>query len=617
MNLLTPAALFLGFLALPIIVLYMLRLRRREVKVPSTMLWQMVIRDREANRPWQRLRRNILLLLQLLILAALAFALARPVLATRSIAKGNIIIILDASASMNATDVTPSRFDQALDEVHEIIDALDVNSQITIVLASNEPEILVSGENDRQKLRATIADLSPTQGESDWEAVFALAVGTAGLSQTPPTTVILSDGGIPGDKPYTLPGEVRYIPIGTNQTENLGITALSLRAVNTDTALFARVQNFGATDRSAWLNVKINEGLFYSEQINLGAGEELPVVLESLPNEAQTTQVSLTHLQPDLPLDDFTLDDTAYSVFLPPQNRNVLLVSERRNIFLEELLALMPNITPFRAIPDEEGALEIPNEAFGLIIYDGFIVEPVPSNSAVLLINPPANPFFSVGEYISDFGIPVLSEHPVGGFIDWNDVNIAQTRRIAPPAWAEIVLNSDKTPIIFVGNPGSQRVGVIGFDLYDSDLPLRIAFPVLFSNMIEFLIPSNFLGDQDSVQPNEAVPLPQESGTVLERITNPSDKFFAIEEGASFFRDTDEVGIYSITFENGLEQAFAVNLFSEAESAIQVNEEIQVGHTTVNAGTPEEVGEQPIWPWLALGALLVLAIEWYVYYRRG
>src|SRR5215218_1516780 len=103
MAFLTPLGLLLGALAVPIILLYMLRLRRRDVQVSSTMLWQQVLRDREANTPWQRLRRNLLLIVQLLVLAALAFALARPFIEVPAVTTGRIALLIDASASMNAT----------------------------------------------------------------------------------------------------------------------------------------------------------------------------------------------------------------------------------------------------------------------------------------------------------------------------------------------------------------------------------------------------------------------------------------------------------------------------------------------------------------------------------
>src|SRR3954470_20552442 len=111
MAFLAPLALALSAFAAPIILLYMLRLRRRDVEVSSTMLWQQLLRDREANAPWQRLRRNLLLLLQLLILAALIIALARPFITVPTVTTGRIAVLLDASASMTATDVQPSRFE--------------------------------------------------------------------------------------------------------------------------------------------------------------------------------------------------------------------------------------------------------------------------------------------------------------------------------------------------------------------------------------------------------------------------------------------------------------------------------------------------------------------------
>ena len=115
MLLLAPLALALAALAVPIIVMYMLKLRRREVPVSSTLLWQRLLRDREANAPWQRLRRNLLLLVQLALLAALVLALARPFFRVPTVASGTVVVLLDASASMNAVDEPggPTRFESS------------------------------------------------------------------------------------------------------------------------------------------------------------------------------------------------------------------------------------------------------------------------------------------------------------------------------------------------------------------------------------------------------------------------------------------------------------------------------------------------------------------------
>src|SRR5688572_5368089 len=122
MGFLAPAALFLASLAIPIIIFYMLKLRRQPARVSSLFLWQQVLEDRRANAPWQRLRRHLLLLLQLLILALLVMALARPYFTVQARVQGNVVLLLDASASMQATDVLPNRFEAARSAALDLID---------------------------------------------------------------------------------------------------------------------------------------------------------------------------------------------------------------------------------------------------------------------------------------------------------------------------------------------------------------------------------------------------------------------------------------------------------------------------------------------------------------
>src|SRR4029079_13592100 len=109
----TPLAL-IGLLFVPdVVAMYLLRLRRRETVIPSTLLWQKLVADVEANAPWQKLRRSLLLLLQLLLVLILAFLAARPFLERPAGRAGDIVLVIDTSASMGATDVTPTRLDAA------------------------------------------------------------------------------------------------------------------------------------------------------------------------------------------------------------------------------------------------------------------------------------------------------------------------------------------------------------------------------------------------------------------------------------------------------------------------------------------------------------------------
>ena len=204
MSFLTPVALAFAGLSIPIIVLYMLKLRRRDVLVSSTLLWQRLLRDREANAPWQRLRRNLLLLLQLLILALVTLALARPFVTVPTVVSGSVVILLDASASMQATDVESgaTRFEAARRAALDIVANLGAGDEATIVAVGPQPEVLASG-SERGELRRALEEAAPTDGPADWEAAFALA-GASLTGARDARAVIISDGAVP----ETLPPEM-------------------------------------------------------------------------------------------------------------------------------------------------------------------------------------------------------------------------------------------------------------------------------------------------------------------------------------------------------------------------------------------------------------------------
>src|SRR5450755_4978539 len=109
MNLLVPAALAFGLIIPIILLLYFMRPKRQQRTVASTLLWQQALQDMQASRPWQRLRITPLLILQILAAIFIVLVLARPAVFANSSISGDTIIILQASASMQATDVAPSR----------------------------------------------------------------------------------------------------------------------------------------------------------------------------------------------------------------------------------------------------------------------------------------------------------------------------------------------------------------------------------------------------------------------------------------------------------------------------------------------------------------------------
>lgn len=614
MQFLTPLAFALSALAIPVILLYMLKLRRRQTQVSSTLLWEQLLRDRQANAPWQKLKRNLLLFLQLLILAALIFALARPALQTKVVASGSVIVLLDASASMNATDVTPSRFEEARKSVLALINGLTNASSMTLILVAKTPQTLIAAESDSSLLKVALTKAQVTQGSADWEAAFALAAG-ATRNSTSPTIVIISDGGLPESGLPSLPGEVRYVPIGMSN-DNIAISALALRATNGIPQLFAEVTNYSDAERTVLLSLYRADELFDARQLTLKANSKTSVSMENLPVTTAIYKAQISN-PANTKLDSLSQDDTAFAIYQSSAARRALLVS-KGNLFLEQLLASLPGIQPFRALPADDGTLQIPNDPFDLYVFDGYIPAELPKSN-LLLISPPTNPFFEVGDVFKEMGEFQVNEHALTKFVDWKTVHVFQAHKVTLPNWMSVLIEIDDNPLVFAGETNGQRIAALSFDLRESDLPLQIAYPILFSNLINYLAPPGAFDSSQSLQASESLSLVPQTDAKQVIVASPSGTIYSLPPGQNLFSNTDELGFYAVNFvteTSTRSEYFAVNLFDQAESNIQPRESLQLGSTSVTPTISEQIGLQELWKWLAAFALIVLMIEWQVFHRK-
>ena len=176
MNLLAPLALGIGLILVPsLILLYLLKVRRRDFEVGSTYLWTHLLRDLAAHEPWQRLRWSVLLTVQLLAMALLVLIVARPFYTAQAAESIHAIILLDASASMQMTDVTPNRFEAARQEARRVLRELPDGSTGTIILLKAKPEVLVAGATDRQQLLQAVDNATVSGGAADLRPAMLLA----------------------------------------------------------------------------------------------------------------------------------------------------------------------------------------------------------------------------------------------------------------------------------------------------------------------------------------------------------------------------------------------------------------------------------------------------------
>lgn len=592
----------------------MLRLRRQEVMVSSTLLWQKLLRDREANAPWQKLRRNLLLFLQMIILAALVFALARPFFPVPSVVNSSVVVLLDSSASMQATDVMPTRFEAAKEEVRSLIGALGGGNQMTIIQVGQTPMVIAPPTGDKTALRQAVNAAVPENGAADWQAAFALAAGAAqGFENA--KILLVSDGGLPAQLP-PLPAESVYIPVGTSG-ENLAITALATRESDAGIQLFASVANQGQVDREALLSISLDGTLFDSRRVNVPRQSTASVTWE-LPPDTAVIQAQLSNHEGD----NLPLDDTAWAVHEGGVSNRALLVTEG-NLFLEQVFSVLPGVEAFKAPPDSDLLTADGAVAFDLYVFDGVALpDPLPA-ADILMIDPPVGAggdLFTVNAVFSDTVAIRLADTPLLQFVDWRDVNVRAAKDVVAP-WAQTLVQAQGGPLIQVGERRGHRLAFINFDLRDSDLPLQIAFPILMANITGWLSPGRAFDAPTGLQPGDPVTIAPGASTTAVSVIKPGKTGWTAEvgEGDVVFAETDQVGLYQVLLRDSTGErpagSFAVNLFNPAESNIAPAATVQIGQTAVTTEAEGDVGQRELWPPLVAIAFVLLLVEWWVHHR--
>ncbi|HTD78876.1 MAG TPA: BatA and WFA domain-containing protein, partial [Chloroflexota bacterium] len=299
MNLLAPVALAMGVTLPIVVVFYLLKVRRHDEEVSSTFLWNDLIRDLAAHEPLQRLRWNVLLVLQLIGLALITFAIARPFSEQLGQKPVQAVLLVDGSASMQAQDVQPSRFAKAVDAARNTLAGLPENSLATVILVAAHPQVLVAATADRQQVDRALAAAQPSGAAADMREALLLARSLGG-DPNARRIYLFTDGAfsLPPDLPDDL-GSVQVVPVGQS-TGNLAVTAISTRPDPVDNRrqqLFTRVANFSDFPARSVVSIAVDGQTLEDRPVDLAPNAESPQVFEQLPAGARYASVSVSDLR--------------------------------------------------------------------------------------------------------------------------------------------------------------------------------------------------------------------------------------------------------------------------------------------------------------------------------
>lgn len=612
MNFLAPAAIAFAA-AIPVVIVFYLLKRKRVVHlVSSTLLWQKFLAETQASSPFQRLRHNWLLILQVLILLLAIFALMRPYLAGEGKTGRLRVAILDASASMTATDIQPNRFEQARAEVGKLIDGLKGNDQLVLLLAAAHTEVKQSATSDKVALRRALAACGPMETPTRLAEAFKLAetlVKNRPESEGPEIH-LFSDGAATGLDDFqnkNLP--LIYHKFGKG-SDNLGIVSLDVRANPANVrerALFASVANLSTNAQAAELELTFGNEVVETRTVTMSGTNTQPLVFVAPQTRDGVFTLRIKNE------DALAADNRASIVSLIPQPAKILLVT-RGNRFLEKALRAAAN-AELTVVP----ALAEQPENFDIVVLDDLspAVWPAASVLAFHVVN--TNLFTAWENTKAPQIVDWKSGHPLLRSVNFDNVQVAETLGVKTPPWGVGLVESPNAPLLVAGELYRRKIAWVGFDLLQSTWPLRISFPIFVGNAIDWLNPSASRNAELMVRAGEPFRFPIEQPIARAEVTGADGfhKTIAIEPGARelIVGDIHRQGVYQLKAGTN-EVTFCVNLLDAAESNLTPREELPFGKYSKVTATAVKRANVELWRWIAAAALAFLLFEWWYYHKR-
>ena len=687
MNFLTPTSLFLFGLAIPIIALYILKLRRRREPVSTLMFWEQLFKERQTTSLFQRLKHLLSLLLQLLFLALLVFAIARPQFAFITKSARQLILIIDHSASMNAVlNLDPdnpsseSRLDSAKQQALEMVKGLRFMDEMSVISCNTRPVIHTPFTNHQKTLREAIASIKPTDVKTDLKSAVDLAFEVV-QTKPNPEIVILSDfqsvseetlekfqksiqQNAADEEEIQDPKQkikLHLIRVGED-SENVGITQFRVRKsiVNAfDYETLLTVVNASNEEKKCSVELYFNESLFDVRPYTLAPGEKKSEIFSNFTFEGGELKAVLDVT------DALPTDNVAYATLPKRELISVLLVTNE-NPFLQKVLSVDEKLNLSIMTPAE---YESGTKDAQVVVFDRFSPTTLGDGNYMFIYPPKANEdetnpvaTWNIGEALET---PIITDwertHPILRHVHLENVLIGEAYEVTPPSTAQILARSFESPVLFVDVTPKRKIVFAAINILESDLPLRIAFPVIIANTIQWFQQSEGIQEyhlhtgevlrykvdsqtNSDAQINQEADTPSENPQKILKVNGPGEKSWdvTVENDEILFDQTLHVGFYELTFSDkpaadnegetavnnedestndneeadDQKQVWAVNLASETESNIGIAEGIEDLLAESDVLGSGSFFRYPPWIYLVFLAVILTVVEWFLYQRR-
>lgn len=556
MNFLYPWA-FAGLISIPaIIAMYLLKQNYTEYRNSSNFLWAKAASTAFAQKPWQKLRKEILMILQIIAAFLIVLALAGPFAVKEGKAE-SYILVLDASLSMQAEHESgKSRFDYAKKVLEDTVANAPLNGKFALVVAKKEASVAVNFTNDKKDIINKLKEIEVSNSYAEEEGISRLV--TSLYQQSESEVYVFSDYGFNFNN---LP--VTNFEAG-GAADNTAITLMSNSTDADKIVSLVKIKNYGKNVVQNSVALYGDGALIDVKDFQIMAGEETNVFFTNVPLGTKLLMAKLTNA------DILPIDDIYYDTVQQAGIQKAVIFSER-NIFMENVLSLMPSVEVYKGDINNIDNIS----GYYLYIFDGVLPEELPKDGHLLIFNPPEHNKFIHTEGEQEVSALFVKDSRFLNFIEALDFGISRARVMEEPVWANTVVSSDIGPLIVAGEYNGQKQVIFSFDLHNSDFPLKKEFPIFMHNLVEWFIPQKVY-EGDKLVVGQRVHLNTYPSSESIKIVSPLGETYTLAPPfpVGNFSETYSPGFYileQIVSGEEIYETFAVNI--EPGEELNLNKE--------------------------------------------
>ncbi|OAB46147.1 vWA domain-containing protein [Paenibacillus glacialis] len=647
-----------------ILLMYLLKRKFVDTLVPSHLLWERVLRNIEANRPWQKLQNRLLLWLQLAAAALLVFALMQPYWWVSDDAKDHVVIVADTSGSMSArtSDSTVEngnsnpeirRIDLMKTKINNYLKDHAKGSEITLLSMAAEPQVIVSREKSITRIEEAVNGIQPFYGKAAYQETISLASALTREEQDA-EVVVFTDGQWKGEGDnisFQVP--IRVIDIGESLSVNVAIKQFGVQhQPNKGSTAVAVLERSPGKVIPAEYNLYGDDQLLATQSVEWnGNGNGTTTFRSDGLKDAEVYRLEIQSL------DAYDADNVSFAFGSKSSTPRVLFLSSG-NLFLEKALQLTgAEITKINiqetgiddlAQGEDESDMSsppVPKDVPDLIIVDGVIPNFVAQGEwKKLLSKTPLWTIGGIGKEIKVGGEKAkLQSHAMNKYLSLSGLYFGTVLEVDSPEWGDPIIEIGNKPAVYAGSEGGYPRLSFLFKLEDSDLPLSAEFPIMVNNAVLWLtsgdgyglgrvIAGNSLDIPISAEDTKArwvakgglaystglAPIDADQGSrgfsTLQRTPSIPGLYAFEQQNAEGSMSSYWVEVVSDPFEGAIGEKTVLPIAQEVKDETGSTSEVGLGNEQNQKANDGQFPMSLMWL-AACAALVIMLLEWGVYQR--